>query len=131
MLFKLAKDTDLSCNLRKTVSMVFSPINPNKIVAKVFPQFLVGGVLTESVSCFRYLGYIIINNLSDDDIRREIVYVICLCVRTFCFGNFTIVPPVLREYCLIHIVFACMMLLFGLSTSLSLLISFVRVITDV
>jgi len=72
-LFKLAKDIDLSCNLRKTVSMVFSPINPNKMVAKVFPQFSVGGVLIESVSCFKYLGHFITNNLSDDeDIRREI-----------------------------------------------------------
>ena len=73
LLYKLAKDIDLSCNLRKTVSMVFSPIHPNKMVAKLFPQFSVGGVLIESVSSFKYLGHIITNNLSDDDdIRREI-----------------------------------------------------------
>ena len=67
------EDIDLSCNLRKTVSMVFSPINPNKMVAKIFPQFSVGGVLIESVASFKYLGHIITNNLSDDDdIRREI-----------------------------------------------------------
>ena len=54
-------------------------------------------------------------------------YVICLCVQIFCFGNFTIVPPVLRQYCLIHVVFACMMLLFGLSTFLNLLKNLGRV----
>ena len=43
------------------------------MVAKIFPQFSVGGVLIESVSSFKYLGHIITNNLSDDDdIRREI-----------------------------------------------------------
>ena len=55
-------------------------------------------------------------------------YAICLCVQIFCrCGNFTIVPPVLREYCLIHVVFACMMLLFGLSTFLNLLKNLGRV----
>jgi len=34
--------------------------------------FSVGGVLIESVSCFKCLGHIITNVLSDDDIQREI-----------------------------------------------------------
>jgi len=47
--------------------MVFSPIHPNKMVAKYCPRFSVGGVLIESVANLKYLGHIT-NNLSDDDV---------------------------------------------------------------
>jgi len=63
---------DLSCNVMKTVCMVFSPTDRCKIVSHCFPSFVLCGKPLKFVNEFRYLGHILTNNLRDDrDIQRE------------------------------------------------------------
>jgi len=58
----VAKVTKTALRLLQTAVnltvLPFSPISPNKMVAKIFPQFSVGDKLIESVSSFKYLGHI-------------------------------------------------------------------------
>ena len=72
VLHSLAKDIDMSCNVTKTVCMMFKPTCKRLIVTDEFPSLTVGGVLLHYVTEFKYLGHIITNNLLDDaDIKRE------------------------------------------------------------
>jgi len=53
--------------------MILNPIGKTKIVSQTFPLFTIDGHCLQFVNEFRYLGYIISNNLCDDaDIKREI-----------------------------------------------------------
>lgn len=64
---------NITCNVNKSVCMVFNPRNRTKIVAKVFPQLHLGDCQLQFVPVFKYLGHMICNDLSDDcDIKREI-----------------------------------------------------------
>lgn len=64
---------DLTCNIKKTVCMVFPPKSRASIVANTFPELRVSGSSIKYVHQFKYLGHIINNKLSDDDdIDREI-----------------------------------------------------------
>ena len=68
-----AKLIDMSCNVNKTVCMVFNPKNRNNIVSKNFPQFTMGNMPLQFVPEFKYLGHVITNDCSDDkDIQREV-----------------------------------------------------------
>jgi len=64
---------DMTCNVKKTVCMIFEARDRSKIMSVVFPQFSLDGNLLEYVQAFKYLGHMISNTLSDDvDIKREI-----------------------------------------------------------
>ena len=64
---------DMSCNVNKTVCMMFKPKRQSSIIRAQFPPFRIGANCVQYVSDFRYLGHLIMDNLSDDDdIRREI-----------------------------------------------------------
>ena len=84
--------------------MVFSPINPNKMVAKIFPQLSVGDKLIESFSSFKYLGHVITNNLTDDDdIQREIRNMFMhtnILLRKFHNCSISVKRVLFKTYCL-------------------------------
>lgn len=66
-------DIQMSCNVAKTVCMVFNPNSRKMIVDSDFPCFTLNGVALQFVKEFKYLGHIINNEFSDDgDIKREI-----------------------------------------------------------
>lgn len=68
-----AGEINMTCNVKKTVCMVFKPVVKKFIVAEEFPPFYIGDKKLEFVNEFRYLGHIINNKFSDDDdIKREI-----------------------------------------------------------
>ena len=65
--------TDMSCNVSKTVCMVFQPVCKRKFLGTEFPAFMLNGIALQFVTDFRYLGHLINNKLSDDyDINRAI-----------------------------------------------------------
>ena len=59
--------------MNKTVCMMFKPKRQSSIIRAQFPPLRSGANCVQYVSEFRYLGHVIMDNLSDDgDIRREI-----------------------------------------------------------
>ena len=73
LLEKHSVSIDLTCNVKKTVCMVFSPKQRYKVIASVFPQFSFNNNVLQFVKEFKYLGHIITDNLTDNaDIDREI-----------------------------------------------------------
>jgi len=73
VLYKHSTYVDIMCNNKKTVCMVFKPKLRAKIVADIFPQFSLGINLEQFVKEFKYLGYIITDNLTDDaDMQRKV-----------------------------------------------------------
>jgi len=69
----LSASIDMTCNTKKTVSMVFQPKRRDRIITGVFPLFKINENDIQYVSEFRYLGHIINNWLTDDiDINHEI-----------------------------------------------------------
>jgi len=70
----------MSFNTKKTVCMLFNPIERYKIVCNHFPQFCLNGHKLSFVPVFKYLGHIIDNEAQDDgDVLRELK---CLFTRT-------------------------------------------------
>ena len=68
-----AGNLNLSCNVNKTVCMVFNPNKRDRIITSKFPCFTVGNSSLKFVDKFKYLGHVITSDLSDDaDIHREI-----------------------------------------------------------
>ena len=66
-------DIDMTCNVTKTVCMVFNPLCRHKLVANSFPLLKLGSSYIHFVDCFKYLGHIITDNArDDDDIKREV-----------------------------------------------------------
>ena len=64
---------DMTCNLIKTVCMLFSPSDRSKVVASYFPLLKIGANCIQFVQKFKYLGHVILSDLCDDvDIKREI-----------------------------------------------------------
>jgi len=64
---------DMTCNTKKTVSVVFQPKRRDRIIAAAFPLLKINENDIQYVSEFRYLGHIINNRLTDDNvINREI-----------------------------------------------------------
>ena len=64
---------DMTCNVLKTVCMVYPPKNCSKRFASVFPSFKCGDMPLQYVQQFKYLGHILDSGLCDnDDIQREI-----------------------------------------------------------
>ena len=65
---------DMSCNVNKTVCMVFPPKVKSKFVASSFPCLRINNVELKFVDKFKYLGHIISNEQRDDeDVLREAV----------------------------------------------------------
>lgn len=72
-LSQCAVHINMSCNVDKTVCMVFNPNSRKMIIDSDFPRFTLNGVALQFVKEFKYLGHIINNEFSDDgDIKREI-----------------------------------------------------------
>ena len=70
----------MSFNTKKTVCMVFNPVQRCKVVAATFPRLTLAGCELSYVDKFKYLGNVIEKDLSDNsDINREIK---CLHTRT-------------------------------------------------
>ena len=68
-----AKIIDMTCNVNKTVAMMFQPKKRHMSLGNVFPEFTINSACIKFVSQFKYLGHILTNNLNDDeDINREI-----------------------------------------------------------
>ena len=64
---------DMSCNVNKTVCMMPKLKRQSSIIRAHFPPPRLGASSVQYVSNFKYLGHIILDNLSDDgDICREI-----------------------------------------------------------
>jgi len=62
---------DMRCNVNKTVCIMFKPKTQSSIIRAHFPPLRIGASSVQYVSNFKYLGHIIMDNLSDDgEIRR-------------------------------------------------------------
>jgi hypothetical protein len=73
LLNSCARDIDMTCNVDKTVCMVFNPKCKRMIVVTDFPCFTINGSVLQYVNNFKYLGHIINNSLNDnDDVKREV-----------------------------------------------------------
>jgi len=55
-------DTDMSCNVNKTVCMVFPPKEKSKIVASTFPCLRINNMELKFVDKFKYLGHVMSND---------------------------------------------------------------------
>jgi len=63
--------SDLTCNARKTVCLIFVPKNRHRMLSTNFPSFKIGSYDLQFVSHFKYFCYSITNSLSDDDDIRS------------------------------------------------------------
>ena len=63
---------DMSCNVNKTVCMVFNPKDCSMSIDSIFPNFMFGTDKLLFVNIFKYLGHNIANDTTDDtDVNRE------------------------------------------------------------
>ena len=107
ILNKAADIADLSFNTKKTVCMVFNPINPRKTVCDSFPNFSVV-ILSNTdiafVPSFKYLGHIIDNCMSDDaDISRELKCLFSranVLIRRFKLCSWTVKIRLFKAFCI-------------------------------
>ena len=75
-----ASSINMSFSTKKTVCMVFNPVQKCKVVASTFPRLTLAGCELSYLDKFKYLGQIIEKDLSDNsDINKEIK---CLYTRT-------------------------------------------------
>ena len=99
-----ANDICMSCNIKKTVAMVFSPRNSKKIVTTDFPMFKLGNSYINFVPEFKYLGHIINDSLTDDeDIQREMHLMFVrtnILLRKFSKCSKAVKLVLFRSYCL-------------------------------
>jgi len=92
-----ACETDMVCNVKKTVCMVSAPCNKAKIVLTLFPLFKLSSSCIQYVHKFKYLGHMQDQHLSDDDVLREVSNVLC-CKFSRCSINVKI--QIFKSYCL-------------------------------
>ena len=99
-----AESLDLTCNILKTVAMVFDPKNTNKIVSKNFPLFKIGSSSIQYITQFKYLGHVISNSVNDDeDIQREIRNMFIrtnILVRRFSMCSLSVKTVLFKSYCI-------------------------------
>ena len=63
---------NLTCNVKKSVCMIFRPHHSSKVVSSCFPCFRLGCKVLQFEAEFKYLGHVINNSLTDDDdVKRE------------------------------------------------------------
>ena len=94
----------MSCNVAKTVCMVFQPNCKSKSIATEFPTFLLNGNDLQFVKEFRYLGHMINNTFSDDDdIKREIRNIFMrtnILIRRYGKCSVNVKLALFRAYCM-------------------------------
>jgi len=68
-----ATNTDMLCNIDKTVCMILPPKDKRKVVTPTFPSFKLDNMDLKYVSEFKYLGHFITNDEHDDkDVLCEV-----------------------------------------------------------
>ena len=104
ILSMLAIEIDMSCNVLKTVCMVFNPTCKRKAVSCIYPEFILNGVCLKYVCEFKYLGHVVNNKLSDDeDVKREIRNMFIrtnILLRRFGKCSTAVKWSLFRSYCL-------------------------------
>jgi hypothetical protein len=94
----------MTCNVRKTVCMVFAPRDNRKIILNEFPAFQLNGSSLQFVQCFKYLGHLITHDLTDDDdIQREVrnmFYRTNMLLRKFKKCSVDVKLTLFRAYCI-------------------------------
>jgi hypothetical protein len=104
ILYVQSLNIDMAINGCKSVCMIFTPRNRNRIVANDFPLLHVGGAILHFVDCFRYLGHRISDrNSDDDDIQREICSMFVrtnILIRRFAKCSIDVKKVLFRSYCL-------------------------------
>ena len=104
VLFSHATSLNMTCNVHKTVCMVFAPRMKSKVVLNSFPAFCVGGTQLKFVHEFKYLGHIISCSLSDDDdIAREVRNLFVrtnILFRRFCKCSIVVKRTLFKAYCI-------------------------------
>ena len=95
---------DMTCNSNKTVCMVFNPVDRSKCIARTFPLLTLGGTSLQYVDEFKYLGHLIVNDLTDDrDISREIRNMFVrtnILIRRFSRCSIDVKVALFKSYCL-------------------------------
>ena len=104
ILSALAGDISMSCNVMKTVCMIFNPTCKHKAVSCIFPEFTLNGAHLKYVCEFKYLGHVLNNKLSDDDdIKRETRNMFVrtnILLRRFGKCSVSVKLSLFRSYCL-------------------------------
>ena len=104
MLFNAASSLNMQFNTKKTVCMIFNPLDSKKVVCCDFPAFTVDGAQLTFVDSFKYLGNVITNDLRDDaDIEREIKCLFTRCnilLSRFQYCSRAVKLRLFQSYCL-------------------------------
>jgi len=97
-------EIDMTCNVKKTVCMVFPPKNRTKIISTDFPKLHIGSCLIEFVHDFKYLGHIVTCSLADDDdIMREVRNLFIrtnILIRRFSKCSHEVKIQLFKSYCI-------------------------------
>jgi len=98
---------DMSCNVNKTICMMFKRKRQSSIIRAQFPPLRIGANCVKYVSDFRYLGHVIMDNFSDDgDIRREIRCMFTRCNmlrRRFYNCSMSVKLVLFKSFCLLFL----------------------------
>jgi Reverse transcriptase (RNA-dependent DNA polymerase) len=104
LLARCAKVIDMSCNIDKTVCMIFRPTCNKKALCCEFPPFSLDGRPLKYVQEFKYLGHVINNSQSDDaDIKREIRNLFVrtnILIRRFAKCSIEVKRCLFKAYCM-------------------------------
>jgi len=122
----------LTCNVNKTVCMMYMPKCSDRVVSQVFPKFQLGDSVLKYVQSFKYLGHIMTNKLNDDeDIAREMrnMFVRTNILLSY-FKDFINVHLKLKFYYSNLMLYACIILLCGRCIRLLHSPSYAPVITN-
>ena len=99
-----AIDINMTCNISKTVGMVFAPKERRWSLGTTFPNFCLGNDVINFVSQFKYLGHMLTNCASDDvDINREIRNIFVrtnILIRRFSNCSLDVKGILFKTYCL-------------------------------
>ena len=104
LLSHCAIEISMSCNVTKTVCMIFNPKRKRMIIDSSFPCFTLEGLALQTVSEFKYLGHMINNDFSDDDdIKREIRNLFMrtnILIRRYSKCSLAVKLTLFRAYCM-------------------------------
>ena len=107
----LVAEIEMSCNVMKTVCMVFNRTCKCKVVHCTYPAFSLNGACLKYVNECKYLGHILNNKLSDDDdIKWEIRSMFIrthILLRRFGKCSVAVKMSLFRSYCLCIMTLAC------------------------
>ena len=98
------KDINMTCNVNKSVCMVFEPQDRKKVVAKHFSSFQIDGTKLKFVDKFKYLDHVLKYDMSDDDdmLRevRNMFYRSNILVRKFAKCSRHVKLMLFKSYCI-------------------------------